>query len=289
MIRNAMTVDVEDWFQVAAFFDHIDRRDWATLEYRAERNTDRVLEVFSQHGVTGTFFVLGWVAERSPALIRRIHAAGHEVACHGMSHEFVYRQTPEVFREETSRSKQIIEDAIGDRVTGYRASTYSITRQALWALDILVEEGFQYDSSIFPVRHPQYGIPGASREPGIMGTPNGRSIVEFPLSTAKFGPVELPVAGGGYFRILPYWLTTAGLRSLNQREERPFIFYFHPWEIDPGQPRVAHAKLSSRLRHYTNLSICEARLIRLLGDFRFTTVRDVLEGRGLLQHTRVAA
>jgi len=152
-----------------------------------------------------------------------------------------------------------------------------------------VDEGFQYDSSIFPVRHPQYGIPGASREPGIMSTPNGRSIVEFPLSTAKFGPVELPVAGGGYFRILPYWLTTAGLRSLNQREGRPFIFYFHPWEIDPGQPRVEHAKLSSRLRHYTNLSICEARLIRLLGDFQFTTVRDVLEGRGLLRRTSVAA
>lgn len=285
---NAMTVDVEDWFHVAAFFDHIGRNDWSTLEYRAEANTDRVLELFEQAGIKGTFFVLGWVTERSPELVRRIHAAGHEVACHGWSHEFVYRQTPEVFRDETRRSKRMLEDALGVQIGGYRASTYSITQSALWALDILLEEGFTYDSSIFPIRHPQYGIPGASREPGRMRTPQGREIVEFPLSTAKFGPIELPVAGGGYFRILPYWLTTAGLRSLNEREQRPFIFYFHPWEIDPAQPRVRNAKLSSKLRHYTNLARCEARLLRLLGDFRFGTVSEVLAARGLID-MRVAA
>lgn len=285
---NAMTVDVEDWFHVAAFFDHIERGSWPTLEYRAEANTERVLELFAEADIKGTFFVLGWVTERSPALIRRIQAAGHEVACHGWSHEFVYRQTPEVFREETRRSKRMLEDTLGAHVAGYRASTYSITRAALWALDILVEEGFTYDSSIFPIRHPQYGIPGAPREPGRMRTPKGREIVEFPLSTARFGPVELPVSGGGYFRILPYWLTTTGLRSLNEREARPFIFYFHPWEIDPAQPRVANAKWSSRFRHYTNLSTCEQRLTRLLADFRFGTVSDVLGSRGLID-TRAAA
>jgi polysaccharide deacetylase family protein (PEP-CTERM system associated) len=285
-IANAMTVDVEDWFQVAAFFGQIQRDSWATLEYRVEANTDRVLQIFSDAGVSGTFFVLGWVAQRSPGLVRRIHALGHEIACHGMSHEFVYRQTPEQFRAETRQSKRLLEQTIGQPVRGYRASTYSITRKAMWALDILLDEGFEYDSSIFPVRHPQYGIPGASRELGIVLTPKSQRIVEFPLTTARFGPIELPVAGGGYFRILPYRLTAAGLRSINRREHRPFIFYFHPWEIDPGQPRVADASWSSRFRHYTNLDRCEARLQKLLADFSFTTVRAVLERRGLLSTAR---
>lgn len=279
---NAMTIDVEDWFHVAAFFNNISRDDWPTLPYRAEKNTDRILQMLADRQGKATFFVLGWVAQRSPGLIRRIHSAGHEIACHGMSHEFVYRQDPEVFRRETREAKQLLEDATGAEVTGYRASTYSITQSALWALDILVEEGFDYDSSIFPVRHPQYGIPGAQRAPGVLKTLKGRSIVEFPLTTARLGPIELPVAGGGYFRILPYWLTSAGLRSVNEREKRPFIFYFHPWEIDPGQPRVTGASLSSRLRHYTNLKLCESRLEKLLQDFQFTSARDVLEKQGLL-------
>ena len=246
------------------------------------RNTERLLELLAKRGIRATFFVLGWVAEREPALIKRIAACGHEIGCHGYSHEFVYRQTPEVFEAETRRAKHYLEGLLGHRVDGYRASTYSITRESLWALDILVELGFQYDSSLFPVRHPQYGIPGAPRFPTLFPTPRGAAIVEFPLSTVRVGSQNLPVAGGGYFRLLPYVYTRAGLRSINEREGEPFIFYLHPWEIDPEQPKVAGAGLVARLRHYTNLGRCEARLKRLLDDFQFTTVRDVLTVKGLM-------
>jgi polysaccharide deacetylase family protein (PEP-CTERM system associated) len=287
-MRNALTIDVEDWFQVAAFFPHIDRSSWESRESRVVGNTVRLLDILAARGIRATFFSLGWVAEREPELIRRIAAAGHEVACHGYSHELVYRQTPDVFRAETIRAKHHLEDLLGIPVDGYRASTYSITRQSLWALDILLELGFRYDSSLFPVRHPQYGIPGASRFPGHVATPAGGRILEFPLSTARFGTLQLPVAGGGYFRLLPYAYTRAGLRSINEREREPFIFYLHPWELDPGQPRVEDASLSARLRHYTNLDRCEARLSRLLSDFEFTTVREVLESRGLLPVARAA-
>ena len=281
--RNALTIDVEDWFQVAAFFPFIERSTWATRESRVAANTDRLLAILHERGITATFFVLGWVAERQPELIRRIAAAGHEIACHGYSHELVYRQTKAVFREETHRAKAYLEDLLSRPVEGYRASTYSITRQSLWALDILVEAGFLYDSSLFPVRHPQYGIPDAPRFPARIPTPSGYPIVEFPLTTAKFAGLQLPVAGGGYFRLLPYAYTRAGLRSVNEREGQPFIFYLHPWEIDPGQPRVAGASVTARLRHYTNLSRCEARLGQLFKDFSFTTVRAVLEDQGLLK------
>lgn len=287
-MRNALTIDVEDWFQVAAFFPYIDRSSWASRESRVVANTDRLLALLAERRVRATFFALGWVAEREPALIRRIAAAGHEVACHGYSHELVYRQTPEVFREETTRAKRHLEDLLGGPVDGYRASTYSITRQSLWALDILLELGFRYDSSLFPVRHPQYGIPGAPRFPQYFPTPGGGQILEFPLSTARVASMQLPVAGGGYFRLLPYGYTRAGLRSINERERQPFIFYMHPWEIDPGQPRVAEAGFTARLRHYTNLDRCEARLKRLLADFEFTTVRDVLETAGLLPVAKAA-
>lgn len=281
-MQNALTIDVEDWFQVAAFFPHVPRSSWAGRESRVVANTGRLLDLLAERQMRATFFVLGWVAEREPALVRRIAAAGHEVACHGYSHEFVYRQSPEVFRAETVRAKSHLEDLLGIAIDGYRASTYSITRQSLWALDILLELGFRYDSSLFPVRHPQYGIPGAPRFPGFFPTPKGGSILEFPLSTARLGSLSLPVAGGGYFRLLPYAYTKAGLRSINRRENEPFIFYLHPWEIDPGQPRVADAGFSARLRHYTNLDRCEARLKKLFADFSFTTVRDVLLTKGLL-------
>lgn len=287
-LANALTIDVEDWFHVAAFFPYIDRSTWASRESRVVRNTERLLALLTERQIRATFFVLGWVAEREPALVRRIAAAGHEVACHGYSHEFVYRQSPKVFREETLRAKSHLEDLLGSGVAGYRASTYSITRQSLWALDILLELGFLYDSSLFPVRHPQYGIPGAPRFPGRVPTPEGREILEFPLSTARFGHLRLPVAGGGYFRLLPYAYTRSGLRSINEREREPFIFYLHPWEIDPDQPRVAGAGFSARLRHYTNLERCEARLLRLFADFRFTTVADVLGAKGLLGVPRAA-
>jgi polysaccharide deacetylase family protein (PEP-CTERM system associated) len=273
---NAMTIDVEDYFHVSALAQTISRSDWARMEYRAEANTDRLLELFAANNVKCTFFVLGWVTEKSPALVRRLHDAGHEIACHGLTHELVYRQTPQVFLDETRRSKMMLEDLIGTRVDGYRAASYSITAQSTWALDILCDLDFRYDSSIFPIAHDRYGIPGASRSPGPIKTPRGQSIVEFPLTTKKILGVTVPVAGGGYFRLLPYWFTRAALRSVNQADELPFVFYLHPWEIDPEQPRVK-ASLLSRFRHYNNLEVCEARLRSLLTDFRFTTMREVLE------------
>jgi polysaccharide deacetylase family protein (PEP-CTERM system associated) len=213
--------------------------------------------------------------------VREIFGRGHEVASHGMSHKLVYNQTPEEFSSETYESKALLEDIIGAPVLGYRASTYSITRRSLWALDILKEAGFEYDSSIFPIRHDTYGIPDAPQVPSRIATPKGASIVEFPMSTAPMFGTRVPVSGGGYFRLLPYWLTRAGLNKLNGELRRPFIFYLHPWEVDPEQPRVS-ASWKSRLRHYTNLDQCESRLRRLIGEFRFGRVRDVLADAALL-------
>ncbi|MDY6945262.1 MAG: XrtA system polysaccharide deacetylase [Pseudomonadota bacterium] len=281
---NAMTVDVEDYFHVSALAEVIRREDWDRMEYRCEQSTNRLLDLFAAHGLRATFFVLGWVAKRSPELVKRIHAAGHEVACHGLTHELVYRQTPEVFRQETRESKQLLEDLIGAPVLGYRAASYSITARSLWAIDILCELGFRYDSSIFPIAHDRYGIPGASTRPGLMQGKGGASIVEFPLSTAELFGRRVPVAGGGYFRLLPYWFTRWGLRSINESQDQPFIFYLHPWEIDADQPRFDASALS-RFRHYTNLDVCEARLTRLIREFKFTTVKDVL--RSHLEATQV--
>lgn len=280
-VPNALTVDVEDYFHVSALAPSIERSSWTSLESRVVANTRRLLELFDEVGVKGTFFVLGWVAEHYPQLVSDIAARGHEVACHGLSHRLVYEQSPEEFREETLRSKKLLEDIIGASVLGYRAASYSIVRRSLWALDTLAELGFAFDSSIFPVRHDRYGIPDAERVPHRLSTPGGQAIVEWPLSTANVAGFRLPVSGGGYFRLLPYWLTRWGLESINRTESQPFIFYLHPWEIDPGQPRVA-ASLLSRFRHYTNLDKCEARLQRLLGEFRFGTVRNSLEKLGLL-------
>lgn len=280
-VPNALTVDVEDYFHVAALAPNIQRDTWASRESRVVDNTQRLLAMFEQFDVRGTFFVLGWVAERYPQLVRDIAAGGHEIASHGFSHRLVYEQSQTEFREEALRSKKLLEDITGSAVLGYRAASYSIVRESLWALDILVELGFVYDSSIFPVHHDRYGIPNAERVPHRLTTPNGKSIVEWPLATAKILGCRLPVAGGGYFRLLPYWLSRWGLASINRRELRPFVFYLHPWEIDPAQPRVA-ASLLSRFRHYTNLGKCEERLRRLLGEFQFGTARDGLVQLGLL-------
>lgn len=279
-ISNALTIDVEDYFQVAALAEAVDRKDWHDMEYRVEANTDRLLSVLGNHNTKATFFTLGWVAEKSPALVRRIHDAGHEVASHGYSHQLIYKQTPEVFREETRRSKAILEDIIGEPVTGYRAASYSITAQSRWALDILCEEGFTWDSSIFPVHHDRYGMPGTPRWPHRLKTDNGSEIAEFPLSTLKLPGYTLPIAGGGYFRLFPYWFSQWGLGSIN-RMGKPFVFYLHPWEIDPGQPRL-DVKWFSRFRHYNNLEVCEQRLVNLLKRFRFTTMSDVLVEQGVL-------
>lgn len=278
---NALSIDVEDYFQVAALAPAVARDTWSQRESRVERNTDILLALLEERGLYATFFVLGWIAERHPTLVERIAAAGHEVASHGFSHQLIYGQTPAEFREETRRSKELLQDLTGRAVIGYRAASFSITKQSLWALDVLLDLGFQYDSSIFPIHHDRYGIPGASPEPGRISAPSGRTLVEFPMSAASLGGIKIPVSGGGYFRLLPYWVTRAGLRQVNRKRGHPFVFYLHPWEIDPGQPRI-EVKWLSRFRHYTNLERCEERLKRLLGDFAFTRIKDVLERRGLL-------
>jgi polysaccharide deacetylase family protein (PEP-CTERM system associated) len=280
-MRNAFTIDVEDYFQVEGFARVIDRGAWDGFETRVRANTAALLEMLEAHRTRATFFVLGWVARKHPQIVRDIAAAGHEVASHGMSHRLVYTQTPADFRRETHESKALLEDLGGKPVHGYRAATYSITKRSLWALDILCEEGFQYDSSIFPMRHDRYGIPDAEPRPHVLTTPNGAKLVEFPISVLRYAGATIPVAGGGYFRLLPYWFTRWGLRELNRREQE-FVFYLHPWEVDPGQPRIASASPMSRFRHYFNLEQCAQRLGRLLEDFEFDTMQAVLVQRNLL-------
>ncbi len=280
LIQNALTVDVEDYFQVSAFAKAIDQKDWDNHPLRVVENTRRLLDLFDEYQVKITFFVLGWVAERERDLVLEIARRGHEVACHGYSHQLVYNQSPEVFREETIRSKNILEDIIQQPVKGYRAASYSITEKSKWALDILVESGFVYDSSIFPVRHDRYGMPNTPEHPYELTTEAGNSIIEFPLSTAKIFKYRLPVAGGGYFRLYPYWLSKAGLKQIN-RQQKPFIFYLHPWEVDPDQPKIS-ASWFSRFRHYNNLDKCEDRLRNLMNDFQFGTTWDVLKSLKLV-------
>ena len=280
-IVNAFSIDVEDYFQVAALAPAISRESWPTREYRVVANTERILSLLAERNVRGTFFVLGWVAEKSPALVKRIAEAGHEIACHGFSHQLIYRQSQSEFREETTRAKGLLEDIIAQPVSGYRAASFSITRDSLWALDVLIDLGFEYDSSVFPIRHDRYGIPGASPHIGRITAPSQRTLVEFPMSAARFLGVQVPVSGGGYFRILPYWLTRAGLKQINEKAGRPFTFYLHPWEVDPGQPRVKVSAFST-FRHYTNLHRCEARLRQVLADFSFSTMRHVLMMRGMM-------
>ena len=280
-MNNAFTVDVEDYFQVTAFADTVALSSWNNREPRVEKNTRALLELLAARDIRGTFFVLGWVAKRYPALVREIARQGHEVASHGMNHQLIYNQSPEEFREETRSAKKLLEDICQSPVIGYRAATYSITRRSLWALDVLAEEGFLYDSSIFPMHHDRYGIPDANPVPHLMQTPKGHSLVEFPISVLRYKGLTLPVAGGGYFRIFPYALTRWGLKKLNAAG-REFVFYIHPWEVDPAQPRIANAGLLSRFRHYYNLDRCHSRLESLLGDFLFAPLQDILQARNLL-------
>jgi polysaccharide deacetylase family protein (PEP-CTERM system associated) len=274
---HAMTVDVEDYFHVAAFNRVISPTDWPNWPSRVEENTHRLLDVFARHEIHITFFILGWVAERYPNLVRAIADAGHEVASHGFSHQLIYRQTPEVFRAETLKSKQLLEDITGQPILGYRAASYSITRQSLWALDILGELGFTWDSSIFPTRHDNYGIPGSPEEPYILETSNGCRLTEFPLTTANVLGQPVPAAGGGYFRQYPYWLSRWLFARASMHGRKSQIFYLHPWEIDPEQPRVPNASWFSNFRHYTNLHRCLPRLERLLNDFAFGTMSSALQ------------
>jgi polysaccharide deacetylase family protein (PEP-CTERM system associated) len=270
--RNALTVDVEEHFQVAAFEGQIARDAWDGHRSRVADNTSRILDLFAEKGVRGTFFVLGWVAERHPQLIRRIVGEGHELASHGYDHTRVVYMDAAQFRADITRTKQILQDIGGVAVRGYRAPSYSIVERTLWALDALQEAGHTYSSSIYPIRHDLYGMPQAPRfafrlRPG--------AILEIPVTTVEVAGRNLPAGGGGYFRLLPYWLYRWGLHRVNQHDGQPGMFYFHPWEVDPGQPRIEGAPLRSRFRHYVNLDTMEARLRRLLGDFSWGRMDEV--------------
>lgn len=272
-MRNAISVDVEDWFQVGAFEHVIRREDWDGLTHRVERNTDAVLALFEAAGVKATFFTLGWVAERHPALIRRIVAAGHEIASHGWDHLRVFTMTPEQFRADIDRARKTIEDAASHAVTGYRAPSFSIDKRTPWAHSILAEQGYLYSSSVAPVVHDHYGWPEAPRF--AFRPVAGASLIELPVTTAKLGGRTLAAGGGGFFRLLPYRFSRWAIRQVNRRDARPAIIYFHPWEIDPDQPRVAEAPLKSRLRHYSRLGAMAGKLTRLMGDFEWGRVDEV--------------
>jgi polysaccharide deacetylase family protein (PEP-CTERM system associated) len=346
-ITNILTIDLEDYFQVSVFESVVRREEWDKYESRIERNTHRLLEILSEckpnvstnvtnewlhtsnlqpeslaphdtrHStlrtpVRATFFCLGWIAERYPDLIREIHQQGHEIACHGYAHKLIYNQSMEEFTEDIRKAKAILEDIIGEEVIGYRAPSYSITKQSEWAFEVLMEEGFEYDSSIFPIHHDRYGIPGAPRFPFVVSM-NGTNtfefkimnvgtaapkncstaalinstnssnpmnpsnqLIEFPISTVRFLGQNVPISGGGYFRLFPYPMAKMGLRNINDKEKRPFVFYLHPWEMDPEQPRIQNGSFKSHLRHYINLSKTERKLKRLLKDFNFTSLRDIL-------------
>jgi len=305
-ITNALTIDLEDYYMVSAFESVVMKEDWQQHESRIECNTHRVLDILDaangNHGVKATFFCLGWVGERYRHLIREIERRGHEIACHGYDHQLVYRMTPEQFREDVLVSKRILEDAVGKSVIGYRAPSYSITEKSLWALEILGEEGYRYDSSIFPIHHDRYGIPTAPRFPFLVmrngdggnGTPvparldqmplcefnQGESyedcIVEYPISTVKVLGCNIPLSGGGYMRLFPYGVIRTGLLQINTCEKQPFVFYLHPWEFDPEQPRMANISVLSKFRHYVNLDGTAEKLKRLLGDFKFSSMVDVI-------------
>lgn len=271
-ITNAMTVDVEDYFQVSAFEGHIKREQWERLPCRVERNTDRILQLFADHNVRATFFTLGWVAERYPQLIHRMVEAGHEVASHGYSHVRVTQQSPEEFRADVEKTKALLEDLSGQPVQGYRAASYSIGAGNLWALEVLAETGHRYSSSIYPIRHDLYGMPEAPR---FAFRPNHHELLEVPVTTVSLLDRNFPCGGGGYFRLLPYGLSRWAMRRVNQRDGEACVFYFHPWEVDPEQPRQQGVSLKTRVRHYLNLRRTEQRLTRLLGDFHWDRMDKV--------------
>ncbi|KJS03134.1 MAG: polysaccharide deacetylase [Desulfobulbaceae bacterium BRH_c16a] len=281
-IRNCLTIDVEDYFQVNAFAAHVHQNQWQSFPLRVDKNTHRILDILDGYSIKATFFVLGWVAERLPSLVREIHHRGHEIACHGYWHELIYAIGPEKFREDIRRSKTLLENQIGEQVNGYRAPSYSITNQSLWALNILVEEGFTYDSSIFPILHDTYGIPDAKRFPHTIETDAG-PLAEFPLTTVSLNlgwkKIHLPIAGGGYLRLLPADVIRSGITRINTRDRQPAVLYFHPWEIDPDQPRIK-AGMKSRFRHYLNLRGTESKLMDLFEKFDFAPMKDVFSQLG---------
>ena len=273
IITNAMTVDVEDYFQVSAFEKHIDKSQWDSLPHRVADNTSRILDLFAAHQVKATFFTLAWVAERYPDLIRRIVAEGHELASHGYQHIRVTAQTPEQFRADIKKTKQILEDISGQTIIGYRAASYSIGAKNLWALQVLEEEGHLYSSSIYPVKHDLYGMPSAPRF--AFHPENTQDLLEIPITTLKVLNKNIPCGGGGFFRLYPYQFSKLAYQYLNSSEKQAGIFYFHPWEIDPDQPRQQNLPFKSQFRHYLNLHRVENRLNNLLKDFAWDTMQNV--------------
>jgi polysaccharide deacetylase family protein (PEP-CTERM system associated) len=316
-VINALTIDVEDYFHIHALSAVIRPDDWDSFEPKVEQNTYRLLDLLDSVKVQNsefrtqnpessrtraTFFVLGWVAERFPGLVKEINARGHEIACHGYGHQRIHTQTRQEFKEDARRAKEILENIIGNEVIGYRAPTYSINENTIWALEVLFELGFRYDSSIFPIKHDFYGLPEAPRFPFYIDFTDGDilsqfqkpkylndmdfkvdshapgSFIEFPISTIRLFRRNLPCSGGGYFRLLPYWLTKWGFKSPNERNSNPKIFYIHPWELDPEIPRINEASGLSKFRTYVNLSKTEARFKRLLSEFKFAPLATLLKG-----------
>lgn len=265
-IINYLTIDVEEHFQVSAFEKNVDVADWDKHESRVANNTSAILSILEEFEVKATFFIVGWVAKRHPSIVQNIQKAGHEIGCHSYAHRKVYDLTSDQFKEDTQQAKNILETISGAKVYGYRAPSYSITKKSLWALDILEELGFTYDSSIFPIYHDNYGIPDAPRFKHELAN---HKLTEYPISTTLMFGRKIPISGGGYFRLFPYWFTKMGLKAINKRENKPFMFYLHPWEIDVNQPRFTHASTLSKFRHYNNLDKTEQRLRKLLGDFQF--------------------
>jgi polysaccharide deacetylase family protein (PEP-CTERM system associated) len=279
-MRNILSVDLEDYFHPTEVLPWAPPERWDALPSRIEANTARLLDLMEERRVRATFFVLGWEAERRPGLIRRIAAAGHEIACHSYSHQLVDGMTPAHFRRDTLRARSAIEDSCGVRPQAYRAPSYSITRNSLWALEVLAECGFTHDSSIYPISHDRYGIPGFARHAHTVTTPSG-PICEVPAGTVRLSPRRVaPIGGGAYLRLFPYRYTAAGLRRLNRQERRPAMIYLHPWEFDPDAPRLA-AGLVARLRSYSRLSTMPGKLDRLLREFQFGPLRSVIPGPGV--------
>jgi polysaccharide deacetylase family protein (PEP-CTERM system associated) len=268
---NALTVDVEDYFQVSAFEEHIDRGAWDEIPRRVESNIDRILDLFAQHGARATFFTLGWVAERHPSMVRRIVDGGHELASHGFSHGRAHDQLPHEFLEDIRRAKAVLEDLSGHEVRGYRAPSFSVGPRNPWAFECIARAGYRYSSSVYPIRHDHYGAPSSPRFPHEVHP----GLIEVPVATVRLMKTNLPAGGGGYFRLLPYAVSRWSLARINRVDGRPAMFYFHPWELDPHQPRVAGLPPKVRFRHYLNLHRTEARLSRLLRDFDWDRVDRV--------------
>ena len=270
---NALTIDVEDYFQVAALAPYVSRSQWESVPCRIERNVEVILELLDQGSAKATFFTLGWVAERYPALIRRIAEAGHEIASHGYEHHRASDQSAKAFLSDIRLAKLLLQDTSGQDVKGYRAPSFSIARSNLWAFDCIVEAGYRYSSSVYPIRHDHYGMPGAPRFPfePIPG------LVELPVTTFRILSANVPAGGGGYFRLLPYSVSRWLIQRVNRQDGRPAIFYFHPWELDPEQPRVPGVDTKARFRHYVNLHRTEPRLRRLMRDFRWDRADRVFQ------------